>query len=198
VTDIPAVVPPEPPAPPVLPVIVAPTPPAPPEPPVPPVVAPVLTVGAPVLSVEALMPVDDLTPVEAPPTGQLTVTPRDDLPRAQAPWRASPAPEPVPALPAWRAFASVQAAAKRATPSKPRDGSGQPRRARQLVVLGTDAPAGGGGAASGGGSGNGGSGGTAALAPWLLLSFLGYAALRLPAGRRTPRAPVEDIDVRPG
>jgi hypothetical protein len=185
----------------VLPVIVAPTAPAPPEPPVLPAVAPVLVVSPPALTVEALLPVDDLTEIEAPPVARLTPPPRDDRPRVALPPAAPWTPEAAPAVAA-HAFASVPAAAKPAAPRKTRDESRQPRRAQQLVVLGVDAPAGGGGGGGGGGAsgggGNGGSGGTAALAPWLLLSFLGYAALRLPAGRRMRRPPAEEIDVRPG
>jgi len=186
--DIPVVEPPVPPSPPALPEVVAPMLPQ------PPTESPALNL------VEALMPVEEVTPV-GPPAATLLTPPELETALTVLPSAAPMTPPGTAArvMPGWRAVASAAIPARRATASKPDAAPRHPRRAQQLVILGVDAPAGGGGGgASGGGSGNGGPGGTAALAPWLLLSFLGYAALRLPAGRRMRRAPVEEIDVRPG
>jgi hypothetical protein len=69
-----------------------------------------------------------------------------------------------------------------------------------LPLLGGGAPTGAGsGAGSGGGGGGGGSGGVAAaLALFMLLGLPGLAVLRLPAGRRAPRAYVDAPPDRPG
>ena len=67
-----------------------------------------------------------------------------------------------------------------------------------LISSGFIPPASGGGVASGGGGSGFGAGITAALAIWILLALPGVAVLRLPAGRRGPRAHVDDTRTRPG
>jgi len=99
----------------------------------------------------------------------------------------------------WSAASAEPTASPVHTAKRSPDASTQTmHRVASLAIFEFAPPAGGGGAA-GGGSGGGSSGGaTAALAVWLLLALPGLALLRLPAGRRAPRAPVEEIRARPG
>ena len=145
-----------------------------------------------VLSPVELTPVTPSHEIRAPrsrvPLPRDAVAPPQSVPRTAAAWRADAAPV-VPAR---------AAGATRATRAAPR---AHPRAeaAEFLTRLGfTTTPS---SAAAGGGAGaaaGAGAGVTAALAIWILLELPGVAVLRLPAGRRGPRAPVDETRTRPG
>jgi hypothetical protein len=90
---------------------------------------------------------------------------------------------------------------KRGAASTSQRAAGKPRRAEAFTTTSFTFPSsgsGGGGAATGGTGGGAGAGVTAALALWLIFELPGLSVLRLPAGRRGPRAQVDDTLTRPG
>lgn len=180
--------------------VVPPTPPAvvlpaPPSLPAPPVIAPLAAPPAiaepPPIGVELFPAPGQVTAVGIEAAGPISLTPLDE----PAPFVAT-----LPATLRWKATQRVEAdhAATRpgVAPLRPVASTPDAGHTTTPVSFAGNFPTAGGG--PGGGSGGGGGGVTAALAIWLLVLFPGLAVLRLPASRRAPRGPVEEIHNRPG
>jgi hypothetical protein len=174
------------PVPPAAPTLPAPVEPAPPALPVPPVL-PVWAAASPL----------DTSPLVAPSTAALGDV-MSPPPLRVAPAGVDPLPPFVGGATTLPPADSERAEQPPAAPTAHTSPKAE-RRVASLALFDFAPPMGGGGGAAGGGSGGGAGGAaTAALAVWLLLALPGLAVLRLPAGRRARREPIQEVGSRPG
>jgi hypothetical protein len=179
--------------PPTLPAVVLPAPPSLPTPPIiAPPAAPAAIAESPPIGVGLFPAPGEVTAVGIEASGPISLTPLDET----APFVAA-----LPTTLRWKATQRVEAdhAATRPGVAPLRPVASAPDAGRTTTPVSFEGSflTAGGGASGGGGSSSGG-GVTAALAIWLLVLVPGLAVLRLPARRRAPRDPVEEIHNRPG